>query len=220
MLKIYGSDLSSPANKVRFAANVLGLKYDYIKIDLRSGEQQKPEFLKIHPAGKIPAIDDDGFILFESNAIIRYLADKNKSPLYPKDLRERALIEQWLDFGSLHVGAALAKVMYNRVFAPMRGVPVDESSLKEGLVFLERFLPVVEEQLGKNKFLAGNQRTLADINLLALIDPAEAASVDLAKYKNITKWRNALKKEEFYTKCHKEYGESLKKREQPQLQKR
>ena len=210
MLKIYGSDLSAPANKVRFVANALGLKYEYIKVNLRAGEHQKPEYKAVHPANKIPAIEDDGFCLFESNAIIRYLADKNKSSLYPKDIKERAVVEQWMDFGSMHVGAALAKVVYNRLFAPIRGVPVDEASLKEGLGFLDRFLPVVDEQLGKSKYLAGNAITLADINLLALMDPCEAANIDISKYKNIIKWRDGLKQAEFYTKCHKEYGESLK----------
>ena len=210
MLKIYGTDLSSPANKVRFAANALGLKYEYIQIDLRAGEHQKPEFLKLNPTGKIPVIDDDGFVLFESNAIMKYLADKNNSALYPKGLKERATVDQWIDFGSMHVGLALSKVVYNRLFAPMRGVPVDENSLKEGLAFLDRFLPVVDNQLAKNKYIAGNNMTLADINLLALMDPAEMANIDLTKYKNITKWRTELKQKDFYTKCYKEYGEKLK----------
>ena len=212
MLKIYGSDLSAPANKVRFAANAVGLKYEYIKIDLRAGDHQKPEFLKVNPIGKVPAIDDDGFKLFESNAIIKYLAVKNNSPLYPKDLKERAVVDQWIDFGSMHVGTALSKVIYNRLFAPLRNIPVDENSLKEGLSFLERFLPAVDEQLAKNKYIAGNKLTLADLNLVALFDPCEIANIDLSKYKNIINWRNALKKEKFYTDCHKEYGEALKAR--------
>jgi len=212
MLKIYGSDLSAPANKVRLAANFLGLKYEYIKVDLRAGEHQKPEFLRINPVGKIPAIDDDGFLLFESNAIIKYLADKSKSPIYPKDLKERVVVDQWIDFGSMHVGAALGRVMYNRVFAPMRGLTPDEASVKENLGFLDRFLPVVDQQLSKNKYLSGDKITLADINMLALFDPAEVADIDLSKHKNITKWRDGLKSQEFYTKCHKEYGEALKKR--------
>jgi len=213
MLKIYGSDLSAPSNKVRFAANALNLKYDYIRINLREGEHKTPEYKKLHPANKVPVIDDDGFVLFESNAIIRYLADKNNYSIYPKDLKQRALVDQWLDFGSMHVGMALSKVVYNRIFAPRIGVPVDENSLKEGLNFLERFLPVVDEQLSKNKFLIGNQMTLADINLLALLDPAEVASVDLSKYKSLSVWREALRQQDFYTKCHKEYGEMLKQPE-------
>jgi len=215
MLKIYGSDLSAPANKVRFAANALGLKYEYQKVDLRSGENRKPEFLKLHPAGKIPVIDDDGFVLFESNAIIRYLTDKHNSPLYPKPLTQRAAVDQWIDFGSIHVGAALSKVLYNRIFAPLRGIPVDENSLKEGLGFLDRFLPVVEEQLRKTKYLAADELTLADINLLALLDPAEVAAIDLSAYPKLVEWRTGLKNRDFYTKCHKEYGESLRKKSHP-----
>src|SRR5690349_22824760 len=139
MLKIYAADLSGPANKVRFVANYLGLKYDYIVVKLREGEHQKPEFLKINPIGKIPAIEDDGFTLFESNAICRYLADKTKSPIYPKGLKERAVVDEWLDFGSMHVNLAVSKVVYSRIFAPMRKAEVDERSIKEGLEFLSRF---------------------------------------------------------------------------------
>lgn len=210
MLKIYGSDLSAPSNKVRFVANALELKYEYVFVNLRAGDHQKPEFLKLNPVGKIPAIDDDGFYLFESSAIIRYLCEKNNSPLYPKGLKDRAIVEQWLDFGSMHVGAAFSKVMYNRVFAPIRKIAVDENSIKEGLSFLDRFLPVVDSQLEKNPYLAGKNLTIADFNLLALLDPAEIADIDLSRYKNLTVWRGKLKQEKFYTQCYKEYGESLK----------
>ena len=212
MLTIYGSDLSAPANKVRFAANAMGIKYEYRRIDLRAGEHLKPEFLAATPVGKVPVIDDGGFKMFESNAIMRYLADKNNSPLFPKDVKERAVVEMWLDFGSMHVGVALSKVVYNRLFAPLRNIPVDENSLQEGLKFLDRFLPVVDGQLVKNKYIAGARLTLADINLLALFDPCEIANIDISSYKNIVRWRDALRKEKFYTDCHQEYGADLKDR--------
>jgi glutathione S-transferase len=210
MLKIYGSDLSSPANKVRFVANYLGLKYDYIVVKLREGEHQKPEFLKINPIGKIPAIDDDGFTLFESNAICRYLAGKTSSDIYPTDLKARAIVEEWLDFGSLHVNLAVSKIVYNRIFAPMRKVDVDERSIKEGLEFLTRFLPVVEKRLSQHAFLTGSKISLADFNMLAALDPVEAAHIDIMPYQKTVQWRNDLRKQEFYTKCHKEYGDALK----------
>lgn len=211
MLKIYGSDLSGPANKARFAANALGLKYEYIQVNLREGEQRKPEFQKLNPVGKIPVVDDDGFVLFESNAIIRYLADKNNSPLYPRELKARAVVDQWIDFISSHVGLAFSKVAFNRLFAPRMKMEVDERSLKEGLQWLDRYLPIVNDQLGKSKYIASDKMTIADIALLATLDPAEVCSIDLSTYKNIVQWRNALKGQEFYTKCFKEYGELLKK---------
>lgn len=209
MLKIYGSDLSGPANKIRFAANAMGLSYEYIRVNMREGEHKKPEYTKLHPAGKVPVMDDDGFVLFESNTMMKYLAAKSNSGLYPQGLKERAVVDQWIDFGSFHVGEATSRVIYNRLFAPLRKLPVDEGSLKTGLDFLARFLPVIDGQLGKHPYLAGGQLTLADINLLAVLDPAEVAGIDLSPFPNIVRWRNDLKAKDFYTKCHKEYGESL-----------
>ncbi len=100
--------------------------------------------------------------------------------------------------------------MFNRVFAPMRGESVDERSIQDGLKFLGRFLPVVDAQLAKSPYLSGKTLTLADIDLLAAMDSAEIAGIDLAPYKNLVRWRNELKKLDFYTRCYKEYGEILK----------
>jgi len=210
MLTLYGADLSAPAIRVKFVLNALGVNFTYRPIKIREGENKSEWFLKIHPAGKIPAIDDDGFTLFESGAICKYLCRKHNSDLYPKDIKQSALVDQWGDFAVIHVGGALGKVLYNRVFAPVIKVEVDERSLQEGLNFLKRFLPIVDNQLSKSKYLATDKLTLADISLLAFLDPAEAAQVDLTPYANIVRWRNALKKTDFYQKTHKEYGESLK----------
>ncbi len=209
MLKIYGSDLSGPSNKVRFVANFLNLKYDYQRINLRAGEHKLPEFLKFSPAGKVPAIDDDGFTLFESGAIAKYLADKNTSDLYPKDSQRRAVVNAWTDYASFHVGIPTARVMYNRVFAPLRGIMPDENAIKSGLQDLDLSLPVIENQLSKNKFLSGDKITLADMTLLAILDPVEAAGIDISKYQKLNAWRTNLAKQDFYTKCHKSYLDAL-----------
>ena len=210
MLKIYGSDLSSPANKVRFVANYLGIQHEYKKVYLGAGEQRKPEFLQHNPFGKVPYIDDAGFCIAESGAIIKYLANKADSAIYPKGLKERALVDQDLDFVTLHVGAAMQKVTYNRIFAPRRNIPVDQTSLVEGETFLQRFLPIIDAKLAKTSYVSGNELTIVDFSLLSVLDPAEASGVNLKSYTNITKWRENLRQQSFYTKCHKEYGESLK----------
>ncbi|MGW8324021.1 MAG: glutathione S-transferase family protein, partial [Thermodesulfobacteriota bacterium] len=200
MLKIYGADLSSPSSKVRFVANELGLEYEYKAVNLVSGENRSEGHLKLHPAGKVPVIDDDGFVLFESNAIVRYLATKSESPLYPGGLKQRALVDQWSDFVSHHIGTALGRVLFNRVFAPFLGQKVDEGAVAENLSFLERFLPVVDAPLKEQRYLAGGELTLADFSLLAALDPAEVAQVDLSGCLNITRWRKDLMGRDFYTK--------------------
>ena len=97
MLTIYGADLSSPSNKVRFVANVLGLEYTYRPVKLREGENKSEWYVQLHPAAKIPVMDDDGFVLFESNAICKYLLTQKNSPLYPQELKSRAIVDQWVD---------------------------------------------------------------------------------------------------------------------------
>lgn len=209
MLTINGADLSGPSNKVRFVANALGLAYTYRRIDLAKGENRTDAYVKLHPAGKVPVIDDDGFVLFESNAIIKYLADKAGSSLYPKDPKERAIVDQWIDFVSHHVGTAMGRVVFNRVFAPVLKMEADERSLSDGLSFLDRFLPVVETQLQAHTFLAGDELTLADFNLLALLDPAEVARVDLSGYRSLSAWRVSLRGQPFYTRCHGSFEETV-----------
>ena len=113
MLKIYGFDFSSPANKVRMCANALGLEYEYIQVNMQEGEHKSDKYLAVNPAGKVPAIDDDGFTLFESNAIMKYFCDKSSSSYYPKDPLERAVVDQWCDFVSIHVYMALGRVVFN-----------------------------------------------------------------------------------------------------------
>ncbi len=205
MLKIYGFPISTWANRVRFTANRLGLDYEYVTIDLTKGEGQTESYLAIHPAGKVPAMDDDGFILFESGAIVNYLANKANSELYPQELKQRALVDQWSDFASNQIATPMGKVLFNTVIYKFVGAEKDENSLQEGRAFLDRFLPMIDAQLGKVSYLASDQLSLADMVLLAWLDPAELCEVDLSGYGNIIRWRDQLKQEDFYTVCHKDY---------------
>ncbi|MHB1949205.1 MAG: glutathione S-transferase family protein [Gammaproteobacteria bacterium] len=211
MLHIYGSPLSSPTNKVRYVANYLEIPYEFHVINLGSGQQSQPEFLKINPLGKVPAIDDDGFTLGESNAIIRYLADKQSSLLYPRDLQKRAIIDQWMDYAAQHVAIALGRIMYNTYFYKFAKVEIDERSLQDGRRFISLYLPKIENQLKQSAYLADNTVTLADIGMLATLDTCEACQVELSEFPHIVTWRNKLMKEAFYQKCHESYTESLNK---------
>jgi glutathione S-transferase len=210
MLTIYGSDLSGPAIKVRLTASILGIDYKWQVVNLREGEQKKEWFLKINPVGKIPAIDDEGFHLFESNAICRYLCDKHASALYPKDVKKRAVIEQWIDYATAHIGANFIPVVYNRLFAPLRGLPVNAKAITDGLEFLKQYFPLIEKQFSQHKYIVSDEISLADIVLLALLEPVEMAQFDLSTYPKLSAWRAELKKRSFYTSCYKEYGEMLK----------
>jgi len=198
MLKLYGNMKSGPCKKVRYAAEAVGIPYEWVELDF-AADTKTDEHLARHPAGKLPAMDDDGFVLFESDAICKYLARSRESALYPRDLKSFAVVEQWLLFVSNHVGAAMNKVAYNRVLAPLMGREVDSNSLKEGLSFLDRFLPVVDARLGAVSYLAG-ELSLADISLLSVFDYADAASVDLSGYEHLSRWLNEMRSQAFWKK--------------------
>ena len=205
MIKLYGLPVSNNVAKVRYCLNELGLAYELVPINPLAGETQTEDYLKIAPSGKIPSIDIDGFKLFESNAINRYLADQKNSPLYPKEAKQRAIVDAWMDFGAIHIALAMGRVFFNRFAASLFGKEKDTNSLNTGLEFLARFLPVVDKQLSGKTYLTGKQMTLADINLLAVLDVAEMAQIDLSQYPNLTKWRNELKRKKFYQKCYQDY---------------
>ena len=211
MLNIYGSPFSTPSNKVVYVANYLDIPYQFHHINLGAGEQRQPEYQRINPLGKVPAINDDGFTLGESNAIIRYLADKNQSTLYPQELKERAVVDQWLDYVSQHITIAIGKIMFNTHLYKLLNIAQDERSLQDGRHFLAQYLPVIEQQLSLHNNMINNKLTLVDFALLAALDAAELSNLDLSLYPHINAWRKKLMGEAFYTNCHESYTHTFNK---------
>ncbi len=209
MIKLYGLELSPPVNRVRLCLNALGAEYEFIRINPLVGETNNDDYLRLNPAGKIPAIDDDGFALFESNAIMKYLCRKYKSDFYPDDIIAQAHIDKWLDFTAAHLANGVAKVLFNKIVAGLVGATSDEQSMKDGYGFIERFLTVIDKQLATTPYVAGENLTIADFCLLGTIDPAEVIEVDMKAYPHVDAWRKKLMGEDFYKKVHNSYGETL-----------
>ncbi len=208
-MKLYLHPLSTPALGAELAARAMGVEFEKHVVDLPSGAQRAPEYLAINPRGKVPAMDDDSFLLAESTTIMRYLARREKSALYPSGLTERALCEQWMDFAVQHIRAPFSRIQFNRMVAPMIGQTPDEASIKVGLHLLSESLPAVEAQLGETDFICGEAMTLADITLLSALDPSEALKIDLTPYPHLSKWRDSLRSESFYTDIHTHFGAEI-----------
>lgn len=202
MLILYGNRMSAPCNKVRYVCELLELPYEWHEMGFESGGLQTAEYLELHPAGKVPAMQDEDFCLFESEAICKYLCEKEESPLFPRELHSRAKIEQWINFANLHVGYAMNKVAFNRVIAPKLGMKVDESSLKQGLQWLNRYLPIVDAQISTYGYLGGPSLSLADITLLSIVGLAAPAKVSLSSYVGLEPWLKKLQDQPFYLQSH------------------
>jgi glutathione S-transferase len=208
-MKIYGIDVSFPTNKVRYVANALGLSYEFVHLMPFSPESEAPDYRAKHPVGKIPVLEeDDGFTIFESNAIIRYLAVSRGSELYPQDLRERAVVDQWMDFASIHIGTAIGRVFWNTIGVKFMNEEPDANSLAAGRGFLERFLPAVDAQIANSAYLLGDSLTLADFATLAPLDPAELIGLDLGAYPNVARWRADMQSRDWY-QVDRSLGQSL-----------
>jgi len=188
-------------------AHVLGIEYDLQDIDLLKKQNREPEYLTIHPAGMIPAMDDEGLILFESLSICRYLCRKHRSSLYPQEVTAQAHVDQWCDFSSIHVGAELTRVLIHHVFSEQLGFKQDPQVIRVGLHLLGEYLPVLEQRLSATSYLAGDDMSLADINLLAELDPIDLIPVDMGLYPKLGRWREQLRSQTFYTQVHDHYGQ-------------
>ncbi|OAD57706.1 Glutathione S-transferase 1, isoform D [Eufriesea mexicana] len=181
---------SAPCRGVALAAAALGVKMNFKEVDLMKGEHMKPEYLKMNPQHTIPTIDDNGFYLWESRAIMTYLADqygKNDS-LYPKDPKKRAVVNQRLYFDACTLYKAFSDYFYPMIFAKAPKDQTKFESIGTALSFLDQFLE------GQN-YVAGSNMTLADLSLTATISTLEVLDYDLSKYKNVTRWFAKMKSE-------------------------
>ena len=210
MLNIYGHFFSMPANKVRLCASFLKLPHEYHHVDLQKGEHKTPEYLEINPAGRVPAIEDDGFKLSQSDAICKYLcALCGPSAFYPEEIHEQAIVNQWIDFASQQILQAMGRLFFNRVIAKFTGEEPDERSIATGESMLGRDLALAEKQLQNDDYLLGEKITLADVTLIAALEPAEMVGLDLSAYPSITRWRTTIMNRDFYKRVHEKFGAEM-----------
>ncbi|KAK6983953.1 glutathione S-transferase [Favolaschia claudopus] len=194
VLTLYG--LAAPLGGTATVAMTLaekGIPYTFVSVDLQHGEHKQPEFRKKQPFGLVPALDDDGFVLYESRAICRYLAEKYAAQgptLIPTELKAKALFEQAaaVEFANFEPHARAA---YNEgVLKPHFNLPVDPSALNACISKLSDNLDVYEVILGKQRFLAGDEFTLADLFHVAFGTTLAEAGCDLmtSKGPNVKRW--------------------------------
>ena len=197
-MKLYGNPWSNAVRRVQMLCEELAIPYSYETVDLLAGKQYTPEFQKLNPNSKAPVIDDDGFVLWESQAIMRYLADKHQARAwYPSDAKARAQVEQWLDWNQTRLGPEAAKIMFNTHFA---GANRNEQSIADGKKWLEKILPVMDAELKKRAYLSGDQPTLPDLAAATNLAYLEMCQYDLKPYPGVTRWYDNIKKRPSFAK--------------------
>ncbi|WP_244817643.1 glutathione S-transferase family protein [Caballeronia sp. Lep1P3] len=167
MLTIWGRANSVNVQKVLWCCDELGLEYERIDAGLQYGRNHEPDYLAMNPMGRVPTLVDGDFVLWESNAIIRYLVMQygEKSTLYPADAKTRASVDRWLDWTLSTLQPAERPVFwgYIRTPAPKRRVDQLEADARE----VEKLWRVIDAHLEDRDYLEGNAFTLADLVIAA-----------------------------------------------------
>lgn len=182
-IKLYRHALSGHSHRVELLLSLLDLNVEIIDVDLMGGEQRTPEFLKKNPLGKVPVLEDGDVTLFDSNAILVYLAsqyDKQRQWL-PEDAVAAATVQRYLSVaaGPIAFGPAAARLV--TVFGA--GLDVDVA-----LEISKGILTPLDEHLETNDWLAAANPTIADVANYAYVAHAPEGNIDLAAYPNIKNW--------------------------------
>ncbi len=162
-MKIWGRENSTNVRKVLWCAEELGLTYEHINAGGAFGRVNEPAYLAMNPNGLVPCLEDDGFILWESNVIVRYLAAQYGQDHWPQDARSRAAADKWMDWTSLSLAKPFRDVFWNLVRTPQ-----DQRNMAEvdsGVAQCARLLALADAALKDTPFLSGAQFGMGDIPL-------------------------------------------------------
>ncbi len=176
-------------HKVHIMLEELGLNYHVHPIDIGAGDQFEPEFLKISPNNKMPALvdpdgpDGDPISLFESGAILFYLAEKT-GKFMPANSRGRYEVMKWLMFQMGGVGPMLGQAHHFRMYAPEK----IEYGIERYTNEANRLYGVLDRRLAESKYLAGDDYTIADMATFPWIRNPDRKGVDMTNYPNVNRW--------------------------------
>jgi glutathione S-transferase len=198
MLKIWGRTNSVNVKKALWAMEELGLKYERIDAGMQHGVTKTPEYVKMNPNSLVPTIDDDGFVLWESHAIVRYLAAKHGAgTLWPDDLRVRADADRWMDW-AFTFQSAMRAVFWGLIRTPAE--KRDLKAIEEGRKRSAELLAVPESALSKNSYVAGKAFTMGDIPLGCEVQRWMRVPIERPRFPNVEAWFERLRSRPAFVK--------------------
>lgn len=195
-MKLYYHPVSTTSRPVQLAAAEMGIELDLQVVDLMKGEHHSPEYVKINPNRLVPVLEDGDFRMTESSAIIKYLADKANSPLYPKDVQKRARVNERMDWFNTNfyreVGYNLA---YPQVYPHHKRATdeINQGVIKWGQEKAHAALQILNDHILTDDYVCGKEMTIADIFGAQLTSVTELLGEDLKKYPKVKAWLDRMK---------------------------
>lgn len=198
MIKLYTFPPSTNSRKVRIALLEKGLEFERINVDLTKREQKNPDYLKIHPLGQVPALDDEGFVLYDSTIINEYLEDEYPyPPLMPSDSEGRARARLLEDYRDTHFNPYFVQII-QEIRKPES--ERDNQRMDNARTEITKCFDRLEIELEGKDYLVGSF-SLADVAFMSNLDLLDRLNimVDGAKYKNTAAWIARLKNRASFT---------------------
>jgi glutathione S-transferase len=195
-IELYAFPPSPRAFKAMVVANHLGLDWTLRMIDLRKGEQKAPPYAALNPNMRMPTLKDGDYVLWESNAIIQYLATKRpESGLLPADEAARLDVTRWQFWDTAHWDPACAVFAFEHVVKPrLLGIAApDAAAVAKGTEAFHRAAPVLDGQLKTRTFVTGETLTLADFSIGSAMILADLARYPMEPYGAIKRWYGQLR---------------------------
>jgi glutathione S-transferase len=190
MLKIWGRVNSVNVKKVLWAMEELGVKYERVDAGMEHGVVKTPEYQKMNPNSLVPTIDDDGFVLWESHAIVRYLAAKHGAgTLWPADLKQRADSDRWMDW-AYTFQASLRAVFWGLIRTPAE--KRDLKAIEEGKKRCGELLAIPDQALAHRPYVVGNSLTIGDIPLGCHVQLWMRLPIQRPSHPNLERWFERL----------------------------
>ncbi|MBS29360.1 MAG: glutathione S-transferase [Alphaproteobacteria bacterium] len=191
MLKILGRATSTNVQKVLWFCDEAGVAYEHDNdIGGAFGRNDTPEYRAMNPNGKVPTVIDDAFVMWESNSVLRYLARKHKSALYPSEFEARNLVERWMDWElsvvALHQGTVLVGL------ARTKPEDRDNDRIEASRKAWAKGMTILDAQLAKTAYVGGDDFTIADIPLGPIAHRFFSLDIERPELPNVRRWYEAL----------------------------
>ena len=196
-MKLYYHPVSTTCRPIMMFAADNGIDLEYQLVDLFTGEHTQEPYAKLNPCRQVPMLEDGDFRLTESSAILKYLAEKSGSPMYPADLKQRARINERMDFLNTGLYRELGYgVIYPQLFPNLRRVDekVHSACIEWGREKANNWLKILDEGLiGSNPYLCGSEVTIADYLGVGMLTVGEVIKIDYSQYPNVRRWIDNMK---------------------------
>ncbi len=196
-MKLHFHPASTTSRTVMLFCAEAKIDYEPVVVDIMTGEHTHDPYLSLNPNAQVPLLDDDGFILTESSAMIKYLADKHNVSTYPKDLKARARVNERMDWFNTNFYREWGyHLLYPQVFPHHVRSPevAQKATVDWGLDKSGFWLNVLDKHIiGSNKYVCGSDITIADYFGAELIGAGDLIRVSLARWPNVDRWMKTMR---------------------------